>query len=528
MKFQRTPCFFILLVAAICAGPMTWPSRAEDANTSPQVAQVPYVAPPPSPRYTAFISDLHFGVGKDAAGAWDPTEDFRWPKALEGFLNAISQEGRQRVDLVIVGDFLELWQPPPEIKCLGTSADLGCSIDEMAALVRKVVGEHAGDLDILRTFAERGENRLHIIVGNHDSTLRYQSVWKSLGEALNASSGRINLLTGGIWVSGDERIVAEHGNQIGLDVNKYDTWPSISRRVADKDYIIRPWGELFVQRLFNSQERTYSIIDNLSPETAGARYRAADRGLWGSAADIAKMLAFNLLETSPTQKSVMLGKPPAGKIVWDVSVARGMGAMLFLYALPPEDKLGLQLASDDADAAAIKTELNALANDTVRLPEEEVRQLCDMIAVYSKDHICWNKQLGSLAQHFLTSKDKVMAKHLRARLGTYQSMRVFIYGHTHQYENPWPVDLDNVRVTVANTGAFQRLINEKGFLGRLNGRTPEEALRTMQLDELPACYTAIIVPEPPSGQVPVPKSRAWYMPENGPGVLTSPEDGRCH
>ena len=121
-----------------------------------------------------------------------------------------------------------------------------------------------------------------------------------------------------------------------------------------------------------------------------------------------------------------------------------------------------------------------------------------------------------------------MAKHLRARLGTYQSMRVFIYGHTHQYENPWPVDLDNVRVTVANTGAFQRLIDEKGFLGRLNGRTPEEALRTMQLDELPACYTAIIVPAPPSGQVPVPKSRAWYMPENGSGVLTSPEDGRCH
>jgi hypothetical protein len=203
--------------------------------------------------------------------------------------------------------------------------------------------------------------------------------------------------------------------------------------------------------------------------------------------------------------------------------------MLFLYALPPGDKLRLQLELDDADAAAIKAELTALANDKVRLPDEEVRQLCDMIAVYAKDHICWNKQLGSLAEHFLSSKDKVMAKHLRARLATYKSMRVFIYGHTHQYENPWPVDLDIVRITVANTGAFQRLIDEKGFLNRLNGRTPEEALRTMRLDELPPCYTAVIVAAPISGQAPpAPKSRAWYMREDGPGVLTSPEDGRCH
>jgi UDP-2,3-diacylglucosamine pyrophosphatase LpxH len=504
--------------------------RADDANSSPQIAQTPYQAPGAAPRYTAFISDLHFGVGKETGGSWDPTEDFRWPRALEGFLNKITEEGQQGVDLVIVGDFLEMWQPPAGIKCSGVSADLGCTVDEMASLVQKIVTEHSADLEILRSFAERGQNRLHIIVGNHDSTLRYQPVWKPLGTALNAEAGRINLVTNGVWVSSDGRIVAEHGNQIGQDVNKYATWPSISRRVDGNDYIVRPWGELFVQRLFNDQERTYPIIDNLSPETAGARYRAADRSLWGSAADIAKMLAFNLLETSLRQKSVMLGKPPKGKVDWDIRLGRKMGAMLFLYSLTPDDPLRKQLEADDPDAIAVRAQLAALANDKERLPDEEVQQLCDMIAVYAKDHICWDMQLGSVAEHFLHSKQKVMARHLRERQATFKSMRVFIYGHTHQFEQPWPVDLEGppVTISVANTGAFQRLIDEEGFLKRLNGRTPQEALRTMRLDELPPCYTTVIVPAATSGRNPIPKTRAWLMREDDSGVFVAPEDQRCH
>lgn len=519
----------LVLAAMILACPLV-PTYAQDGGPSPAVAQTAYQAPAASARHSVFVSDLHFGIGKAAGGTWDPTEDFRWPRALEGFLNRISEEGQQRVDLVIVGDFLELWQPPADIKCTGVSADLGCSIDEMASLVGKVVAEHTGDLGILRAFAERGENRIHIIVGNHDSTLRYATVWKALGAALNAGSGRINLVTDGVWVSGDGRIVAEHGHQIGQDVNKYATWPKISRHVDGKDYIVRPWGELFVQRLFNGQEATYSIIDNLSPETAGARYRAADRGLWGSAADVARLLSFNLLETSLRQKSVMLGKPPAGKVDWDIALGRKKGAMLFLYALPKDDPLRLQLEKDDAEATAIRSELTRLANDADHLPDAEVQQLCDMIAVYEKDQVCWNLQLGSLAEHFLSSKSKVMAKHLTDRQKAFKSMRVFIYGHTHQFEEPWPVKLDGappITVTVANTGAFQRLIDEPGFLKRLNGRTPQEALRAMTLEELPPCYTAVIAPAGVDGAIPVPKTQAWLMPENGSGNFVAPDDLRC-
>lgn len=90
-----------------------------DTDETALIANVPYAPPPIGPRYTAFISDLHFGIGRKADGSWDPKEDFRWPRALEGFLERISEEGHERVDLVIAGDLLELWQPPPEIKCKG-------------------------------------------------------------------------------------------------------------------------------------------------------------------------------------------------------------------------------------------------------------------------------------------------------------------------------------------------------------------------------------------------------------------------
>ena len=113
-------------------------------------------------------------------------------------------------------------------------------------------------------------------------------------------------------------------------------------------------------------------------------------------------------------------------------------------------------------------------------------------------------QLGSLAEHFLSSKSKVMAKHLADRQAAHKSMRVFIYGHTHQFEEPWRVDVEGspVTVTVANTGAFQRLIDEAGFLKRLDGRAPQDALRSMSLEELPPCYTSVVVSASAAGQLP--------------------------
>ena len=39
-------------------------------------------------RTTAFISDVHLGLGRTPGGDWHPYEDFRWSSALKGFLDA--------------------------------------------------------------------------------------------------------------------------------------------------------------------------------------------------------------------------------------------------------------------------------------------------------------------------------------------------------------------------------------------------------------------------------------------------------
>ena len=73
----------------------------------------------------------------------------------------------------------------------------------------------------------------------------------------------------------------------------------------------------------------------------------------------------------------------------------------------------------------------------------------------------------------------------------------------------------------------ERLIDETSFLKRLNGRTPQDALRTMMLDELPPCYTAVIVDAVADNAIPVAQTRTWFMLENTVGEMTAPDDARC-
>jgi hypothetical protein len=92
-------------------------------------------------------------------------------------------------------------------------------------------------------------------------------------------------------------------------------------------YMIQPWGEQFVQRLFNTTEREYPIIDNVSPESVGAKYRYANRKVVGTVADLARFIAFNLFETSIIQKIHVLGDDAGHdqQPAWDIPFARSQG-----------------------------------------------------------------------------------------------------------------------------------------------------------------------------------------------------------
>ena len=264
-------------------------------------------------------------------------------------------------------------------------------------------------------------------------------------------------MTGGIWTSGDGRILAEHGHQIGADVNRYDEWPTVTRSAQGAEYLIRTWGERFVQRLFNEQEREYPIIDNLGPESAGARYRMADRGLWKSVADVARFLRFNLFETSGKQATTFLGNTQGGaKPVWDLAKARKMGHQLLANALPAGDPFRNALLENTEQALVLRGELDSVVQT---VSDDEVRLLCDHVAVQAektKGSTCAQGELGYSWSRLSCPESGFSRNIFSARLKEYRGMRVFVYAHTHMLESEWRLPLTDPfhgQITVLNTGA---------------------------------------------------------------------------
>ena len=493
----------------------------------------PRFAPPATAegRLLAFISDLHMSWGK-VGGRWHHYEDFRWPNALQGLLDHLEAAGEGHTDLVIVGDFLELWQLPDDIACRGQGSELGCTPAEMAELTRRVIDGHAGVFEMLKTFSRSGENRLHALPGNHDAALLLPEVWSLVADALGAESGRVRRADDGFFVSADGFTVVEHGHQIPGDANRYASWPEV--RDDASGLIQRPFGELFVQRLFNETERHYPIIDNLAPEVAGAWYRAQDRGVWGSVGDFARFIAFALFETSLTQKLQFLGPETAEERGdWDVAYARQeLGHELFAYAMPPGEPLRAALLSDEpaAEVVALQAELDALAVDPGATPEAQIRELCDLTAANSEQR-CRRGTLGEFAGRIPGVRPWLVRQHLIERRSRFPEMVFFVYGHTHKYEQGHRVTIEGSdQVVVYNTGAFQRLIGQDQYLKRLAaahpGVSPAEGLSKLTPeDDFEPCYTVVLAPW--SGTYNQPMTWWWHMPEDGEGSLIEPGEGAC-
>jgi UDP-2,3-diacylglucosamine pyrophosphatase LpxH len=527
-----------LALLLICGVASALPSNAAaqtDAGGVVAVPPAPFVPPPTSeqPRTIVFISDLHFGLGKRPDGQWSHKEDFRWPGALKGFLDEMARRGGDRVDIVIVGDFLELWQPPGGVVCDNSGdADLGCTVAQMTSIAKTVIDAHRSDIGLLREFAERGENRLYVIPGNHDAALLLPEVWALVAAPLNEPSGHVARMTNGFWKSPDGRVIAEHGHQIGNDVNRFDRWPLITQNQKGTIYLERPWGERFVQKMFNSEEEKYEIIDNISPETVGVKYRIADRGYARSAADFARFVVFDLFETSLAQKNASFGSEvgPNDANRWNLKRAReDIGYRLFLKALPEGDPLRAEIEGQDAASEELRTELAAIALDKTRLTDEEVLALCDDLALRKAEHKCAVGTAGAMLESKFIPRSHVVGAHVEDYLRDDKRLRIFVYGHTHDYEVGWPLKTRaGSRVIIHNTGALQRTIDETGFLARVkkNSLSPNEALRKIKLEDLPPCYSAVLVTYLPTG-VAESKTWRWHQEEGGPGDMVEPGDDRC-
>jgi UDP-2,3-diacylglucosamine pyrophosphatase LpxH len=494
---------------------------------------VAFAAVPPraqTPRLTVAISDLHFGPGRDGPD-WSPLEDFRWPRALEGFLDEISRRGQNRVDLIIAGDLLELWQHPP-VRCNSFGAGHSCSLDEISRVVSAVVSAHARDLQLLGTFAARGENHLYIVPGNHDAALMLKPVAATVLAAIGQPSARVTLVDSGRWISSSSRIIVEHGHQIGADPNNYRSWPRVSSSIQGTEVLDSPWGESFVQ-LFNEVEKSEPLIDNLLPLSEGVKLYSSRRGMLGTALDTARFVGFNVFQTSIRQKLALGGEPAISddRLVWDVGKGRNLGYRLFVNALALDDPLRVQLITDQGQNwVETRTALDNLARSETELSEVDVLALCDQIAIRNEESLEKNTDCsplgGSIAQSVVPI-DRVIEAHLKSLGGPGRAVELFVYGHTHEAHFNWSLRASGRPVTAFNTGAFQRLIDPPGLraLATQSGVNYADGMR-LPLERLPACYSAVLVEN--VNQELHGRLLNWVMDESAAsGEFVDPCDARC-
>jgi hypothetical protein len=72
-------------------------------------------------------------------------------------------------------------------------------------------------------------------------------------------------------------------------------------------------------------------------------------------------------------------------------------------------------------------------------------------------------------------------------------------------------------------------VDETGFLARVkaNNLAPSEALQEIRLEDLPPCYSAVLVTYSQGG-VAESKTWRWHQEEGGGGDLVEPGDDRCN
>jgi hypothetical protein len=290
--------------------------------------------------------------------------------------------------------------------------------------------------------------------------------------------------------------------------------------------MIRPWGEYFVQSLYNLVEDHYPAIDNLVPGSAGVRYRIQNEGVVMTATDIGRFAQFVLVETSTSQKVSFLAPAepkPAEDTLWNVEAGRALGAALIVEGLDKDDPIRVK-------ALERKQELDRLVQDREAMPDELVRVLCDQLALQhaADNHVpqCIKPHLGyALYKSGIISLERILRKHLKETLEKHPAMTLFVYGHTHTMQEPWNLKVRRgTTIKVVNTGTFQRLIDEGQFLQAAKGK-PTELLSSLSLDELAPCYSAVLVTY--ENGYPHADLKNWREFPDGKGNFVPPCDPAC-
>jgi UDP-2,3-diacylglucosamine pyrophosphatase LpxH len=455
-----------------------------------------------SGRTTFVVSDLHFGPGHDATDPtqWDRFEDFRWTEEFAAFLAEIDRRGGGAAELVLNGDTFELWQSKTVACNVVDSLDAGCSELEASARMERVLSQHQQDLELLARFSAKQQNQITLVPGNHDAALMFPAVRKLVLDRLDPSGKRVAFALNGRWKSGDGRVVAEHGHQIGKDVNHFPHWPAPFIDVKGTRRLERPWGEQFVQAFYNQYEQMFPVIDNLSSEAAGVRLGLSAAPASKAAGAVSNLLKFILLEESGLQFSALLSNK--SRPAW------GDGAM---DGQSPEEFLIAALATDDPLRAKVEAALKNPSSQASGTPltHEEVELLCTyradrqsaghQVSTCSKDTL--SDRAGTLSSVVAasTALESTLEEHFKATFGERKHWpQVFIYSHTHKAD---ALVVGEPPVQVLNSGAWQRVVTRKRLEQLMGAKPVAKAFDKMTVDTLDPCYTFVEVTSSDAGQL---------------------------
>jgi len=528
---KRIPLLVILMLAFL-------PVACEAQNklvTAPHAAVKPSV-PVTGPRQIIVISDLHMGVGKDvAAKGWDNTEDFRWPLQFGRFLEKIDRDGNGSTDLIIAGDLFELWQSREKDCQVGREEDFGCTEDESLDRLNRVIVAHKSELAALGVFARNKNNRLIILPGNHDAALLFPKVRDAAFRAIGGGA-KVVFIPNGYWLSEDGFIYVEHGHQIGREVNKWKNWPTPFLEKEGKRYLQRPWGEKFVQDYYNRFEIDYPIIDNFTDERVSIKYARAAEGSGKTVQDVIGFLKFYFFQVSWEQLTASLGKEKEGfPPEWDNNAIRSQGPGFLAESLPSDHPLASVVREPAGDR-----EKEQLAELFKSLTDDEINTICNqrafILAKNKEDKVAATVtscprtagSLGAVMQSITKTNKKVLGDHMEKDLcpvlpGCMKNpFRVFIYGHTHLRIHPGRLSLSNGnwKPTFVNSGAWQRVAtpDQVKVIRERKSLPKADVLTGLFPEDLPACYTYLLIKPYETKEELVPILRYWEGEEGKEGV----------
>ena len=272
-------------------------------------------------RRIVVLSDLHMGVGRDAAGAWHPFEDFRWATELELFLRTLDAERPGATDLILNGDTFELLQAETT-ECTYDDATLGCTEPAALARLERVLGAHTAEMAALGAFARAGANRVVLVPGDHDAALLFPTVGARALAAFDVPAERVLLATNGSWRSADGLIHVEHGHQLETRADRFEGWPSPFITQSGRQHLARPWGQRTVQALVDAHEAQYPIIDNLADASAGLRFALSATGATDAGEAAPALLRYLLFRMSWQQFRMDLDRGDVEPPVWNLAAVR--------------------------------------------------------------------------------------------------------------------------------------------------------------------------------------------------------------